>query len=91
MNQTKNRSIKMTDEQYDTVRQGALERHLTMGEFMKMICDKYNAKSYEPEPKLICSLLTVKEIMQYPKEAWNENLMNLFDKAVEEICTSLKW
>lgn len=91
MKQTKNRSIKMTDEQYDAVRIGALERHLPIGEFMRLLCDEHNAESHEPDPELIFGLFTIKEIMQYPKGAWNEDVMKLFDEAAEKVCTLLKW
>lgn len=81
----------MTDEQFNMVKQKARERHLPIGDFMCTICREADKNICEPDPIFISSLLTVRELLQYPASAWNDRTTEIYNKAVENICTYSKW
>lgn len=91
MEKARNRTIKMTDSEYETVRLGAIERKLTLGKYIVTACREYGSRSDEISPEVICRLQTIKNILCVPSCAWNERMKTAFDRCVEELCVLLKW
>lgn len=91
MEKTKNRSIKMTDHQFNVVRESARERNLPIGKFLETACSEYGANVCEPDPNLVCRLLAIKNLLGIPREEWNEKMVEIYVRNVEEICVLLKW
>lgn len=87
----KNRSIKMTDKQFYTLKKGACERNLPLGKYIETISNDFNVNCFEPNPNFISRLLTIKALLEIPIESWNEKMRELYSKNVEEICVLLKW
>lgn len=88
-NKSKNRSIKMTDKQFNILKQKAAARKLPLGKFLETICSE-NVTTL-CDPNLICRLLTLKTLLEIPVENWDENIRTVYCQNVEEICVLLKW
>lgn len=87
----KNRSIKMTDKQFYDLKNGAAERKLPLGKYIETISNEFSVNCFEPDPNLICRLFTIKTLLEFPIESWNEKMRELYRENVEEICVLLKW
>ena len=91
MDKAKNKSIKMTDLEFERVRQGAIDRKLTIGKFIDLACREYGEHSGEISPEITCRLQTIKNLLNVSRENWNAEMKAIFDKNVEELCVLLNW
>ncbi len=91
MNKAKNKSIKMTDLEFERVKQGAMDRKLTIGKFIDLACTEYAERSDEISPEIICRLHTIKNLLNVSKDNWNAEMKAIFDTNVEELCVLLNW
>ena len=83
----RNRTIKMTDSEYNRLRSLAIERNLTNGKLIGLLCEEY--KSNELSPEIICKLQTVRNLLEVPQKDWNKEMKVLFNDTVEELCAML--
>lgn len=90
-NKAKNRTIKMTDRQFNLIKQGAANRKLPMGKYLETVCKEFSSTCFEADPNLMCRLHTIRALLEIKDEKWNENMCELYRKNVEEICVLLKW
>lgn len=91
MDKARNRTIKMTDLEYETVRQGSIDRKLTLSKYIVTACREYGSHSNEINPEIICRLQTVRNMLNVSTDVWNEEMKAVFNKDVEELCALLKW
>ncbi len=91
MDKSRNRTIKMTDLEYNTMRQGAIDRNLTSGQYIYLVCTEYGQHSGEISPEIICRLQTIRNLLNVSTDNWNAEMKAIFDMNVEELCVLLNW
>ena len=91
MDKARNRTIKMTDSQYEIIRQGAKDRKLPLAKYITTACREFGNHTNEIDPEIICRLQTIKSMLNITKDNWNIEMTAIFDNDVEELCALLKW
>lgn len=91
MDKAKNKSIKMTDLEFEAVKQGAIDRKLTIGKFIVLACREYGRRSDEISPEIICRLQTIRNLLNVSQDNWNAEMKAIFDTNVEALCVLLNW
>ena len=84
---SRNRTIKMTDAEYAELRHLAVERNLTSGKLIGLLCEEY--RSNELSPEIMCRLHTISNLLKVSQDGWNNEMVVLFNDTVEELCAML--
>lgn len=88
MSDKKSISIRLTPEAYAAIKKGAKERNLSLGDYLDEMC---TGNQREISPEIICRLLTLGVLKDYPLDQWNDQMKSLYDDCVEGLCALLKW
>lgn len=80
MGDKKPRTIKMTDEAYNTISCKAKERKLPLGDFILEVTISEQCGIYS---EIMCRLLTIRELAIIPMEQWNDEIKNLYNDCAE--------
>lgn len=88
MNETKSKSIRMTDIEYETIKKYSKTRGLPIS---KCMVELINQKPSELSPEIICGILTLAKFVNIPIEYWNDEMKKLFKECVDKLCALSKW
>lgn len=88
MGDKKPRTIRMTDDAYNTISCKAKERKLPLGDF---ILEVTTSEQCGISPEIMCRLLTIRELAVIPMEQWNDEIKKLYNDCAEGLCALLKW
>lgn len=86
MSDKKSISIRLTPEAYETIKSGAKERGLTIGDYLTEVC---TAKPWEISPDIMCRLYTLGALKEFPLDQWNDQMKRLYDDCLEGLCALL--
>lgn len=88
MADTKSRSLRMTDAEYDLIRNYSKSRGLPISKsLVELIVDKPS----DINPEIMCRLITLKKIVDIPIDCWNEKITEIYKECVDKLCVLLKW
>lgn len=88
MADTKSKSIRMTDNEYDTIKKYARSRGLPIA---KCMMELINEKPAGLSPEIMGRLLTLTKFVEIPMEYWNDEMKKLFKECVDSLCALSEW
>ena len=91
MEKAKCKSIKMTDSEFEAVKQEAANRKLPLGKFIYAACREYGSRSDEIGPEVFCRLQNAGNMLKIPVSCWNDRMLEIYNKNLEVLCSLSKW
>lgn len=83
------RSIRMTDRDYEILKEKSLQRKLAIGKYIHLLCEE--KQQNELSPDIICKLQTIRNLLNISYSHWNKEMKALFEESVADLCGMLKW